>query len=153
MKKALTLFFMLAALALQAQTVTQENLQGRWRLSTYAAEGYSVDFIKQTYTISEEMRKKHDAEDIAAMENDLQIVTEMGQGMELEFKGNTLIRTQHIGSEVVTDERDFKIENGLLVLPAKEGSMQQGQSSSISIKEGNLVLLDEDVETIYSKIK
>jgi hypothetical protein len=141
-KLLLAAFFILAALATQAQTATQQQLQGKWRLATLKDDSGSVDVIKGTWKLNEGVKDK---EMIEGMYNDI----------VLQAQDAVLVIADDTASQVIMGQ-EYKAH---YTLEDKEGktyiTMYEGTTGipQIYVKDGKMFLVDEEMEMVYVPVK
>ncbi|KOS07810.1 hypothetical protein AM493_18440 [Flavobacterium akiainvivens] len=143
-KLLLTAGFMLAAVALHAQTITQEQLQGKWRLVTYNDNNGSIDIVKGTWKVNDDVQNK------VSIEEQYNDIVLQAQEAVLTIKGNTASQTvmgeEHSGSFTLQDK------DGKTYMTVDQDTTTVPQ---VFIKDNALHLADAGVgmEMIYKPIK
>ena len=147
MKKLFLLLLVAASFAAQAQTVTQKDLQGKWKLVTFINENGTVDIAKGTWKLN---AGAEDAKDNAA---------ELYEGIIAQSKDAVLVIKGDTASQVVEGqefETQYSLEdkNGKTYITMDQGTTGAPQ---VFIKDGQMHVLDEnhelDMEMIYSPVK
>jgi hypothetical protein len=143
MKKLLfTALFMLAAFVVKAQTVTQAQLQGKWRMATFIDQNGTVDIIKGTWKVNEGVPFKEQVEE---MYNDIVL---QAQEAVLTIKDNTAMQVvggHEFGGVYTLDEKDgktyFHMDKGVTGVP------------HVFVQDNFMHLSDDDFEMVYVKMQ
>ena len=100
MKKLLILSFALCLFTTlaSAQKITQKDLQGKWKLDYFNADGVVFDVVKGTVNISEETKKLMPPETVTQMESNPEAVLEPFKTAYVVFNANNF--EQGMGSDV-----------------------------------------------------
>lgn len=142
-KLLLAAFFMLAAFAVKAQTVTQQNLQGKWNLVLMESEGVLVDLEKKTYTISEEVKDQL-GENAAMIEQSLQQMFDGNLKLFIEFKGSEATFTQEMEGQTKSDPATFVLKDGTPQI--LETTIAEGEKdiNEVYFKDGMLEIIQQE---------
>jgi hypothetical protein len=139
-----SLYFITAFFAglftLQAQTVTQENLQGRWDVIFIEANGISIDLLKKTYTVSDEVKEEY-ADGMGMIELGAQQLFKADFRFSMEFHGDSATLV-HEGQNSQTKSGTYVIEPGTpqrLTITYEDG---EKKTEDIAVKDGNLEFKD-----------
>jgi len=135
------------ALSAKAQTVTQAQLQGKWRLVGFVNYNGAVDVVKGTWKLNEGVKET----DENAVELYKGIIAQ-GKDAVLEIKGATA--TQQLSDGKYEAIFTLEDKNGKTYMTMDEGTTGSPQ---VFIKDGQMHLLDEDtkidMEMIYGPVK
>lgn len=95
MKKLLFLSFALCLFTTvaSAQKITEKDLQGKWKLDYFNADGVIFDVVKGKVTISEETKKQMPPETVEQMENNPEAVIEPFKSAYVVFNNNNFEQT------------------------------------------------------------
>lgn len=80
-----------------AQKATEKDLQGKWKMVSFAADDVSIDIVAGKYTLSPEMSKNLTAEQKEEMDLSMQMGIEMLKEAYATFEGTTF--NQFMGPE------------------------------------------------------
>lgn len=141
-KLLLAAVFAATGFATQAQTVTQQQLQGKWRLATVVNESGTVDVIKGTWKLNEDVKDKEVQEELF---NDIVL---QAQDAVLTIAGDNATQTvmgQEYKSHFTLEDKD-----GKTYIAMEEGTTGVPQ---IYVQDGRMHLADEGMEMIYVPIK
>ncbi len=142
---------MLVALSLKAQTVTQENLQGRWDLIFMEANGITIDLQKKSYVVSDKAKEEF-AGDMEMIDLGMQQLFEADFRLSMEFKGTQSMLLLHKGQDNQTKAGTYVIEPGIpqrLTITDEDG---EKKTEGIAFKDGNLEVKDaEGTKTMIFK--
>lgn len=141
-KLLLAALFAATGFAAKAQTVTQQQLQGKWRLATVVNESGTVDVIKGTWKLNEDVKDKEVQEELF---NDIVL---QAQDAVLTIAGDNATQTvmgQEYKSHFTLEDKD-----GKTYIAMEEGTTGVPQ---IYVQDGRMHLADEGMEMIYIPIK
>jgi len=157
MKTILILLLALCfSLNISAQNVTQEALQGSWRLVYLEGDGIAANYETRTYTMTDEFKQKHTPEELASMEKEAQAMFDAGFGLELVFLGNTATYKIDVMDDVKAGT--FELKPGTATLLILYGMDSNGKTKTFepSFKDDKLYMKEVEPQQttfVYSKIK
>ncbi len=141
-KLLLAAFFTLAAIALQAQTVTKDQLQGKWRLIMFNDDSGSIDIVKGTWKI------KDNVEDKDAVEEQYNNIVLQAQDAILTIKDN--MAAQVVGGQEYKGVFTLQEKDGKTYIKIDEGTTGVPQ---VFFKDGKMHLDDQGMEMVYEPVK
>jgi sugar lactone lactonase YvrE len=144
-KLLLAAAFMLAVFSAQAQTVTQAQMQGKWRMASATNPFGTVDIIKGTWKLNEKGLENKEANE--EMFNGIVL---QAQDAVLVISGNTV--TNHVAQQELGGEYSLEVVDGKTYMSVDDGSSGKPQ---VFFKGGDMYFTDaaEGVEIIYKQIK
>jgi hypothetical protein len=151
--KKLLILLAFAGSGAMAQTVTQQQLQGKWQLAYFDGDGITLDFDKKVVTLSKELVGMYPAEDTVKMKTQMQEEVNKPSVITMNFSGSTLV---YNGDEGLTSTSVFTLtpKDGktLMDIKSEEG---RDLSFEVALKEGRMHLRnagEEPVFFIYKKM-
>lgn len=141
MKKIVLAAFMLLAFAMQAQTVTEANLQGTWRMAFVTNEMGTVDIAKGTWQLKEKNNGTPNSAD--EMFNDMVL---MAQETKMVFKGNTV--SWVVSGKEHTSGFTLKDKDGKTYITMDDDAEH---AMHVFFKDGNMYMTAAGVEIVYKQ--
>lgn len=153
MKKLLYLslaFCLLTTLA-SAQKITEKDLQGKWKLASFTADGITFDIEKGAVTISEEAKAGLPPEALAQLKANMDAAIEPFKQAFVIFEGNKVKQT--MGTE--SNEGTFTVieKDKQQYLHATYGEITDDAGVIIKDKRLHLTITGDgdDAQMIYTK--
>jgi hypothetical protein len=154
-KLLLAAVFMLAVIAVNAQPVTHQSIQGKWKLIYVEANGISIDGVKGTYAIADEVKASMDEAELQDMEGAIETMMSEGMDGTVEFTQDVMSEEHVEGGETIGETSKYVFKAGT---PATvEFTKPDGSKGmlEVSLDKGNLVLFEpvDQAKVVYKKLK
>ncbi|MES2486922.1 MAG: hypothetical protein V4581_13380 [Bacteroidota bacterium] len=135
------------ALAVQAQTVTKEQLQGKWRMVSFSDENGSADVLNGTWKINDKPTMPKNE-----VESQYKSIVEQTKDALLKIEGNTA--SQIVLGEEFKGQFTLEDKNGKTYMTMDE---ERGMSSKpqIYIEKGQMHIIDNEIKAhlVYNMVK
>jgi len=135
------------AFAVQAQTVTKEQLQGKWRMVSFTDENGSADVLNGTWKINDKPAMPKDQ-----VERQYEGIVSQAKDAVLKIEGNTA--SQMVLGEEFKGQFTLEDKNGKTYMAMDE---EGGQSSTpqIYIEKGQMHIIDNEIKAhlVYNFVK
>jgi len=152
MKKALTLLaFLVAAVTVQAQKVTEGDLLGTWKLVSYKDQQVTIDAIKGTYVLNAEFIENLTPAELKEEEHDYAIMARQYKVATMAFEGGNKVR-QLIGEETYSGTYTLETNNKVTEIFVVTEDGEEEEPAAIFIKDNKLyVTVEDEIELIYKR--